>query len=150
MIDACSVEKQFFRLLNHLFEPPIRAGWGSPRLVPGGLIVLETKGVRTGRPSRTPLAAIRFQGHVVVSTFRGGRSRWVTNLSANPEVRYWLHGRPRRARATVLSSRNRTRARDELPPAVRWLVRSLVPYTYAGWAFAVLAPESQRKERSAA
>ncbi len=150
MLDACSVERQFFRLMNRLLEPPIRAGWGSPRLVPGGLIVLETKGARTGKPSRLPLAAIRFQGHVVVSTFRGGRSQWVRNLSANPEARYWLHGRPRKARATVLSSRNRTQARRELPPAVRWLVRSLIPYTYAGWAFAVLAPETVRKEQSAA
>jgi deazaflavin-dependent oxidoreductase (nitroreductase family) len=150
MIDPCALEKQFFRLLNRVLEPRIRAGWGSPRLVPGGFVVLETKGRRTGRPSRTPLAAIRFQNHVVVSTFRGQRSQWVKNVSSNPDVRYWLHGRPKQAKATVLSPGLRMESLKDLPPALRWLARSLVPYTYAGWAFAVLAPESQPGVRSAA
>ena len=43
-----SLEIQFFRLLNRLVEPYIRAGWASPRLVPGGLVVLEVRG-RTAR-----------------------------------------------------------------------------------------------------
>src|SRR5207247_1617975 len=92
----CTVEAQFFRFLNRLVEPYVRAGWASPRLVPGGLIVLETRGRKTGRPSRVPLAATRIQRHIVVSTFLGARSQWVKNVSANPQVRYWLRGRPRR------------------------------------------------------
>lgn len=146
MTAPCSAEVQFFRMLNRLVEPHIRAGWASPRLVPGGLIVLETRGRRSGRRSRVPVAAIRIDGHVVVSTFRGDRSQWVKNLSANPDVRYWLRGRPRQARAQVLSARHRAPAGGKLPAAVRWLVRSLVPYTYAGWAFAVLAPERGRSD----
>ncbi len=143
-----SVEVQFFRMLNGIVEPYIRAGWASPRLVPGGLIVLETRGRRSGRRSRVPVAAIQLDGHVVVSTFRGERSQWVKNLSANPDVRYWLRGRPRRARALVISARRRAHGRGKLPAAVRWLVHSLVPYTYAGWAFAVLAPERGRGEQA--
>src|SRR5688572_19594696 len=117
MTDACGIEKQFFRLLNRVLEPPIRAGWGSPRLAPGGLVVVETTGRRSGRRSRVPLAAIRFQGHVVVSTFRGERSEWVKNASANPRVRYWMTGRMHEAKATVISSRQRE-AEESFPPAV--------------------------------
>src|SRR5437870_7904528 len=90
-------------MLNRLVEPRVRAGWGSPRLAPGGLIVLETTGRRTGRRSRTPLAATRLHNYVIVSTFRGERSQWMKNAAANPDVRYWLGGRPREARAVVLA-----------------------------------------------
>src|ERR1700690_360603 len=121
MPTPCTVEVQFFRMLNRLVEPQIRAGWASPRFVPGGLIVLETTGRRTGRRSRIPLAALRVDGHVLISTFRGARSEWVKNASANSNVRYWLRGRPRPARALVISSQHRARGRERLPAAVRWL-----------------------------
>ena len=140
-----SIEAQFFRMINRLVEPRIRAGWGSPRLVPGGLIVLETTGRRSGRRSRLPLAALRIDGHVIVSTFRGNRSQWVKNAAANPEVRYWLRGRPRQARALVIASPRAARGLSKLPAAVRFLVGWLIPYTYAGWAFAVLAPATERR-----
>jgi deazaflavin-dependent oxidoreductase (nitroreductase family) len=140
MVGPRTVETQFFRLLNQLIEPRVRAGWASPRFVPGGLIVLETTGRRTGRRMRVPLAAIRVDGHIVVSTFRGGRSQWVKNAAADPHVRYWLRGSPRKARAHVITRQRGLSSRTKLPSAVRWLVRSMVPYTYAGWAFAVLAP----------
>jgi deazaflavin-dependent oxidoreductase (nitroreductase family) len=143
---AKSLELQFFRALNRLVEPHIRAGWGSSRLVPGGLIVLETTGRRTGRRSRIPLAALRIQGHILISTFRGERSGWIKNLAAKPDVRYWLRGRPRRATALVISQRQRVRGEEHLPATMRLLVRSLVPYTCAGWTFALLSPESSAKE----
>jgi deazaflavin-dependent oxidoreductase (nitroreductase family) len=141
-----SLELQFFRTLNRLVEPHIRAGWGSPRLVPGGLIVLETTGRQSGRRSRIPLAALRIHGHLLVSTFRGERSGWVKNLSASPDVRYWLRGRARKATALVISSGQRIRGERQLPPTMRLLVRSLIPYTCAGWTFALLSPESPAKE----
>jgi hypothetical protein len=135
-----AVELQFFRMLNRLVEPHIRAGWASPRLVPGGLVVLETRGQRTGRRSRVPLAAIHVDGHVVISTFRGDRSQWLKNAAAEPQVRYWLRGRPRKAQALVITSRRRPGRSAALPAAVRWLLHWATPYTYAGWAFVVLAP----------
>ena len=58
-------EVEFFRMLNRVVEPMVRAGFGSPRIVPTGLIVLETEGRKTGRRVRTPLAATRIQGHVI-------------------------------------------------------------------------------------
>jgi len=136
-----SIEAEFFRMLNRIVEPRVRAGWGSPRLAPGGLVVLETKGRRTGRRSRVPLAAMQLRDHVVVSTFRGDRSQWVKNAQANPEVRYWLRGRPRQARAVVLSPNGNDPDLRSLPAPLRLLARFLQPYTCAGWAFALLLPE---------
>jgi deazaflavin-dependent oxidoreductase (nitroreductase family) len=144
-----SVETQFFKMLNQLVEPHVRAGWGSPRLVPGGLVVLETTGRRTGRRLRVPLAAIEFQKHVVVSTFRGNRSQWVRNVAANPNVRYWLRGRARKATGFVISAREDAPSERELPAGARWLSRFLIPYTFAGWAFAVLMPRSRSFANSA-
>jgi hypothetical protein len=147
-MERSSIEREFFRVLNRLIEPRVRAGWGSPRLVPGGVIVLETKGRRTGRRHRTPLAAIRVQDHTLVSTFRGRRSNWVKNAAADANVRYWLGGRPRPARAFVVAPGVRACGGDGLPAAIRWLVPFLVPYTHAGWAFAVLSPDAAANSRA--
>ena len=145
-----SVEVEFFRFLNRWLEPQIRGGLGSPRLVPGGLIVLETRGRRTGKRARTPLVATRLEGHVVVATFRGGRSQWAKNLAANPETRFWMNGKPRPATAYVLSASPRPRPLPKLPPLLRLLVVLLTPYTHAGWAFAILAPHRLPSAPSAA
>jgi deazaflavin-dependent oxidoreductase (nitroreductase family) len=147
-----AVEVEFFRMLNRVVEPAIRAGFGSPCLAPGGLIVLETRGRKSGRRIRTPLAATRIQGHVVVGTFRGARSQWVRNLAADPDARFWLGGRPRLARALVLQGGGRgARARPprSLPRALRLAVALLRPYARAGWAFAVLAPRAAPRVRRA-
>ena len=135
-----SVEVEFFRFLNRWLEPQIRAGLGSPRLVPGGLIVLETHGRSTGRRARVPLVATRLEGHVLVATFRASRSQWAKNLAANPETRFWMNGKPRQTTAYVLSASRRPRPLPKLPPLLRMLVVLLTPYTHAGWAFAILAP----------
>ena len=58
-----SLEVEFFRNINRLVEPMVRAGVGSPRIAPSGFIVLETRGRMTGRLRRSPLAATRF-GHL--------------------------------------------------------------------------------------
>jgi deazaflavin-dependent oxidoreductase (nitroreductase family) len=138
-----SLETELFRVLNRLVEPRLRAGCAAPRLAPGGLVLVEIRGRTTGRTIRVPLAATRIQGHVVVSTFRGRRSQWVRNLLASPEVRVWSDGRARRFRAVVLAPGHRPPRTAGLPPVLRWVLSFLAPYTYAGWAFAVLAPESE-------
>jgi hypothetical protein len=145
--DRASLETEFFRMLNRVVEPMVRAGVGSPRIVPSGLIVLETEGRKTGRLVRTPLAATRIQGHVIIGTFRGGRSQWIQNLAAKPATRYWLAGRPRGARAFVMYEGKRFRVPRSLPFTVRWVVRFLAPYTRAGWEFAVLSPRTTRRKR---
>lgn len=135
-----SFEVDFFRMLNHVVEPRIRAGLGSPCLAPGGFIVLETRGRRSGRLARVPLAATRIRDHVVVGTFRGQRSQWVKNLAAHPSTRFWLGGRPRPTRAYVLSADRRARPPRDLPAPLGFVLSLLRAYTRAGWAFAVLTP----------
>ena len=135
-----SIEVEFFRMLNRVAEPMIRAGVGSPRFVPTGFVVLETVGRKSGARRRNPLAATRIGSHVVVGTFRGSQSQWVLNLAAQPSTRYWLAGKPRETRAFVMHSGKRFRVPKSLPSHMRAVVRFLAPYTRAGWAFAVLSP----------
>ena len=138
--DRQKLEREFFRMLNRVVEPAVRRGVGSPRFVPGGLIVLESTGHKSGQKRRTPLAATRFMGHVFVSTVRADRSLWVKNLQNTPRVRYWVGGKPRQAKAFVMVDGKRYRRPKSLPPAVGKITDFLAPYTRAGWAFAVLAP----------
>lgn len=145
---AVSRDVEFFRMVNRVVEPMVRAGFGSPRVVPGGLIVLETTGRKSGRHVRTPLAATRIQGHVIVGSFRGGRSQWIKNLEAAPAARYWLAGCPREARAFVMHEGKRFRVPKSLPTTLQWVVRFLSPYTKAGWEFAVLAPRASARRRT--
>ncbi len=135
-----SLEVEFFRMLNRVVEPAVRAGVGSPRLVPSGFIVLETVGRKTGRLRRSPLAATRCGRYVIAATFRGDRSQWILNLAAQPRTRYWLGGKPRNARAFVMYEGKRFRVPRSLPTGMQRVVRFLAPYTKAGWAFAVLSP----------
>jgi hypothetical protein len=130
-------------MLNRVVEPMVRAGVGSPRLIPGGLIVLETRGRKTGRRIRSPLAATRIGQHIVIGTFRAARSQWVKNLVARPRTTYWLRGKARSANAFVLHPGKRFRVPKSLPPHMQGVVRVLAPYTKAGWAFAVLSPRGE-------
>ena len=138
------LEAEFFHALNALIEPTVRAGCGSPGIVPTGLIVVETTGAVSGRPRRVPLLATVLDGCVFVSSVRIPRARWVDNLRAHPDVRYWLAGREHRGRAVVLPS-GIARETDRLPPLARTVAQGLlIPATALGWAFAVIipAPES--------
>jgi len=135
-----SLEVEFFRMLNRIVEPVVRAGVGSPRMVPSGFIVLETVGRKTGKVRRSPLAATRLGKYVIVATFRGDRSQWVFNLAAQPRTKYWIGGKRRDARAFVMVEGKRFRIPKSLPTGMQKVVRFLAPYTKAGWAFAVLSP----------
>lgn len=135
-----TVEVEFFRMLNRVVEPLVRRGLGSPRLAPSGFIVLETTGRKSGLVRRSPLAATRIGQHVVVGTFRAGRSDWVKNLAAEPRTRYWIGGKPQHSKAFVIVEGKRFRVPKSLPMGMQRVVRFLSPYTKAGWAFAVLSP----------
>ncbi len=140
-----SLEVEFIRALNRVVEPMVRAGVGSPRIAPSGFIVLETRGRKTGRLRRSPLAATRIGDHVLVGTFRGNRSQWVHNLVAQPFTRFWLGGKPRDTRAFVMHEGKRFRVPKSLPRPLQRVVRFLAPYTSRGWAFAVLSPRSRQR-----
>lgn len=141
---APSLEVQFFRTLNRVVEPMVRAGLGSPRLAPTGFIVLEHRGRKTGQRRRSPLAATRIGDYVLVATFRGDRSQWVRNLAATPYTRYWLAGKARDARAFVMYEGKRFRVPKSLPAPLQTVVSVLAPYTRLGWAFAVLSPRARK------
>ena len=105
-----------FRTVNRVVTPVVKAGLGSPFPVGGGLVVLETKGRRSGLPREVPLASIRFGDRVVVSTLRA-TSQWLKNLEATPESRVWVSGRARPATAGVRRGRLSIATLDLQPAA---------------------------------
>jgi hypothetical protein len=134
-------EAEFFRTLNACVEPLILAGYGSPGFWPVGMIVLETTGASSARPSRVPLLATIIDGCAFVSTLRGARSHWVRNLRARSEVRYWVGGRERRGRARVFALGAELPATEGLPPLARIVADALLPPArLSGWTFAVIGP----------
>ncbi|MEP7215646.1 MAG: nitroreductase/quinone reductase family protein [Anaerolineaceae bacterium] len=138
---ARELEAQFFRSLNAVVEPWVRAGLGSPGLIPAGLVVLETTGRRSGTPRRTPLVGGLLEGRLIVSTVRGTRSQWVRNALTTPAVRYWLLGAEHQGVATILAADVGNASPDAFPPLISHLVAG--PFAAAialGWAFAVITP----------
>lgn len=132
------LETEYFRMFNRIAEPLVRAGFGSPSLFPLGAIVVETKGRRTGLPSRVPLMAARAGDLVIVSTVRR-RSNWLKNLAAQPEVRYWLSGREVLARALTIG--NGIVQGEKPPERTRCLVDALRHHSALfGTGFAILIP----------
>ena len=132
------LETEYFRMLNRIVEPLVRAGFGSPLLSPLGAIVVETRGRKTGLPSSVPLMAARTGDLVIVSTVRR-RSNWLNNLAAQPEVRYWLSGREVPARAFTID--NGIVAGEKPPERTRCLVDALRHHSALfGTGFAILIP----------
>ncbi len=135
-------ESEWFRALNRIVEPSVRAGCGSPGILPFGLIVLETKGWSTGRWHRTPHFASAIDDYLLVSTVRGRRSHWVKNLIRHADVRYWSGGQPRQARALLFSPDGDAPDLQGLSPLLSALVPGLAYLAKdLGCAFAFLAPE---------
>ncbi len=131
------LEKNFFRTLNQYVEPVIRAGVGSPGLVPVGVVVLETKGRKSGRIYKTPLVASGLADLLIVSTIRPN-SQWVKNLAVTPQTTVWLRGQARRVNAYLIDET----ASANLPtpsPLVKLLLNQLSPLgNRTGVTFAVL------------
>ena len=143
MSDPGTFERAFFRLVNGIVEPVVRAGGFSSGMMPAGLIVLETKGRASGRRRSIPLHAVLLGDHLFVSTVRRHRSQWFRNLSVDPDVRYWRGGEAREVRALIFSPDESPSPAElqELPQPVRCVVNGLsLGVGGPGWAFAVLAP----------
>jgi deazaflavin-dependent oxidoreductase (nitroreductase family) len=84
----------FWRLVN----PPTRILAG----VAPWWVLLETRGARTGKPRRTPLARGPIDGNVLwLISVHGRHAAWVRNLEATPVVRVRLAGRWHIGRASV-------------------------------------------------
>jgi deazaflavin-dependent oxidoreductase (nitroreductase family) len=133
------IESEFFRGLNSVVEPLVRAGLAAPIFWPTGAIVLEVTGRKTGQTIRVPMLATRVGDLLLVGTYRR-RSQWLKNLAANPEARYWLGGRLYDATAFVLT-RGDESAPSNLPPRAACLAGLLRQQSRLfGMSFAVLAP----------
>ena len=135
-----TIEREFFRKLNSIVEPAVRRGLGSPRFLPGGLIVLETTGFKSGATRRTPLLATRLGRYIFVSTFRGQSSFWMKNLRKQPSISYYLGGKPRKAKAFLMLPGKQYRRPKSMPSLVGKLTDRLARLTGSGWTFAVLMP----------
>jgi deazaflavin-dependent oxidoreductase (nitroreductase family) len=142
-MDQIARETDFFKTLNRIVEPMVRAGLGNPTPCASGVILLETQGRISGRTREVPLLAAAFGDLVIVSTVRGSSSQWLQNVIASPRVRYWSHGRPRGASAFVVADGQLKTDGRKLPFAARGLL--LLLSSIAAWnpfAFAVLIPET--------
>ena len=140
------LEAEFFRGLNQFVEPLVRAGLGAPGLVPAGAIVIETQGRTTGRRSKVPLMAALVGDLVVVTTVRR-RSNWLNNISAHPEVRYWLGGRE--LEATAFAIQPGVETSEDLPPRVSCLAAALKQHSVLfGTGFAILIPRDSSTNQS--
>ena len=89
-----------FRILNQAVLPIVRTGFGSPLPVGLGLVVLETKGRRSGITRPVPVVAFRVGRRVTVSTVRAN-SQWVKNLETDSSAALWRNGTRRRVVADV-------------------------------------------------
>ena len=132
------MQADFFRGLNQVVEPLVRAGLGAPVLSPVGAIVVETQGRKTGQILNVPLLAALVGDLVVISTVRR-RSNWLKNLAANPEVRYWLGGKQHEATAFAIGPQ--IEPVEDLPPRVSCLANALKQHSALfGTGFAILVP----------
>ncbi len=140
MQPLATIERDFYRTLNAALEPWLRAGAGSPGLLPVRFVLIETTGRLSGQPRRNPVVAQLIEGHLIVSTVRGSRSQWMRNLRAAPTVRAWISGEPRDFSATVWQPAQPMDVPLSFPDSVRAVLSAVLPLTALGLTVAVLAP----------
>jgi hypothetical protein len=68
--------------VNRIVEGLVRTGVGAPCSYGGGVVVIETKGRKTGARRTVPVLAQRLGNSLFVSTIREN-SQWVRNLQAD-------------------------------------------------------------------
>lgn len=136
------VQSGFFRRLNSVVEPLVKAGVGSPGCIPAGLIVLETIGRKSGRTFNVPVMAARIDDALLIGTVRG-RSQWIKNLAANNEIRFWLQGEVRSGAASVfLADSDSDVDQQQFSPLLSNVAKALQAVNQlSGGSFAILRPQ---------
>jgi hypothetical protein len=103
--------------VNQLVESLIRRGVGAPLCNGLGLVVIETKGRKTGARRTVPVLANRVGNSLFVSTVRAD-SQWVRNLEADANPQVVLNRRVRDVRVKTRRVGSWTVLRLELQPQV--------------------------------
>jgi deazaflavin-dependent oxidoreductase (nitroreductase family) len=91
------------------------------------VLVLQTRGRRTGRTRRTPVQYERRQSGFVVVASNGGRPEppaWSRNLTAHPFGRALVERRWVAVQAEVIQGDERARLWEALAPGNPWLARA--------------------------
>jgi deazaflavin-dependent oxidoreductase (nitroreductase family) len=105
-----------WRELDDRVIAEFRANGGEVKSRKWPVILLTTKGRRSGRNHVTPLNFTRDGDRIVVIASKGGASKhpdWFLNLAKNPEVTVEDGGEKFRARARVTEEPERTRLYDK-------------------------------------
>ena len=110
-----------FLIVNSLFSPALERGFGPLFSNPltGYLMVLRTRGRRTGLMRTAPLGYVVLDGAIYCCAGFGETTAWYRNVLADPSVEVVLPGRTLRGKATPVS------APDEWIRAYRALIASL-------------------------
>ncbi|MFX1366514.1 MAG: nitroreductase/quinone reductase family protein [Promethearchaeota archaeon] len=84
--------KRWKKLNKYLVIPLYRAKL-LPLLGFGRIIlILKTKGWKTGKTRRTPLEYRRYEGTITIFAARGEDATWIKNLRSNPDNASVMHG----------------------------------------------------------
>ncbi len=120
-----------FGLVNRwLAAPALRAGLGPLFATPGAgsILLLRTRGRRTGLVREAPLGYVLRDGAIYVCAGFGRRTAWLANLGADPAVEVMLPGA--RLRGIAVEVADRAEYDAVLPELIRALGlvgRSTVP-----------------------
>ena len=114
------------RLLSRLHVALLRLGFGR-RFRGNRVVVLSTRGRRSGKRRRTPLLAFEDGERLVLIASFGGAPQnphWLRNLEADPDVE--IDGRPYRARVADDDERRRLwpRVVERYPGYARYQART--------------------------
>ncbi|MGI9288281.1 MAG: nitroreductase/quinone reductase family protein [Pseudomonadales bacterium] len=136
------IQSSFFRQLNNVVEPLVKAGVGSPGCLPTGLIVLETIGRKSGRTFNVPVVAAVIDDALLIGTVRG-QSQWIKNLAATNEIRYWFKGEAQDGTASVFLPSDDSNADEQrFSPLLQKITQGLRAINdVSGGSFAILRPQ---------
>lgn len=101
------LDKWATRWLGH--SPIVALGVRRDKRAPQPVLVLETRGRRSGRRRTAVLPYYRHDGKIYVIGSVGGApkdAQWVENLRADPDVVLYIRRRRRRMRARIATGRS--------------------------------------------
>ncbi len=132
------LQSDFIKTVGRSLTPWIEMGFGNPLLWPTGAVVVEVADTTTGRKYKLPLTATRIGNLILLTALRRDAS-WLQNLIATPDVRYWFAGRPRNAKALIVTPDTELPTDERVKYLLQWLRQQS---RLTGWSFTVLVPRN--------